>query len=71
MAQKRTGGLQKLRYNMCKRSYNITSRTTCWSDFSVHGTIEAMQELCEVHKQMTYMLYTCVAGMPAEKLWCF
>ena len=55
MAQKRTCGSQKLRCNMCKRSCNVTSRTTCWSELpSMHGAVEAVQELCEVPEQVMY-----------------
>ena len=53
---------------MHKRSYNVTSRTTFRSDFPVLGAMEAVQELCEVPEKVMYIIYTCVAGMPVEKL---
>ena len=66
--QKRTCGSQNLRYNICKRACNITSRTTYRSDFPVHGAVETVQELREVPWQVMYMRRIWMAGMPAEKL---
>ena len=68
MAQKKICGSQKLIYNMSKRSYNVTSMTICWSSLPVDGAVEAGQDLHEVPEQVTYMIHTCVAGMPVEKL---
>ena len=53
---------------MRKRFCNFTNRTTYWSDFLVKITVEIAQELHEKLEKVTYMLCTCVAGMPVEKL---
>ena len=53
---------------MHKVFFKIASKTTCRSDFSVCGVVEAVQELCELLEQVIYNRHTCMAGMPAEKL---
>ena len=68
MAQKRTYVSQKLRCYMHKGSCNVTSRTTFRSDFPACSAVEAIQELHNVPGQVTYMIHTCVAGTPVEKL---
>ena len=67
MAQKRTCGSQ-LRCSMFKRPCNITSMTTCRSNFPVCSAVEAVQDLCKVPEQVKYKRHICVAGMSVEKL---
>ena len=68
MVQKSTYGSLKLGCNICKRSCNVTSRTICWNNLPIHGTVGIVQELNKIPKKVMYILCTIMAGMLAEKL---
>ena len=52
---------------MHRTSCRATSRTICCSNFTLYSAVETMQELHEVHEQVTNKWYTCIARMPVEE----